>query len=75
MKRKPRKTSKTRQPKHGPAARIVAGTCACGCGERVKPGSKFRPGHDARLRPNSAWRAAHPELFEPRKRGSSGGVR
>jgi hypothetical protein len=78
MKRKLRKTGKTlkakRPAKHGPSARVAAGTCACGCGEQVKPGSKFRPGHDARLRPSSAWRAAHPELFESRKRNSSGGA-
>jgi hypothetical protein len=24
--------------------------CACGCGEIVKPGSRFRQGHDARLK-------------------------
>jgi hypothetical protein len=37
--------------------------CGCGCGEEVRKGSRFKQGHDARLRPNSRWRREHPELF------------
>jgi hypothetical protein len=36
--------------------------CRCGCGAKVRKGSQFKPGHDARLRPNSKWRKQHPEL-------------
>jgi hypothetical protein len=44
--------------------------CACGCGTEVTPGSRFKPGHDTRLKPNSRWRRDHPELFD-----ASGGAR
>ena len=36
--------------------------CTCGCGAEVRKGARFKPGHDARLRPGSKWRKDHPEL-------------
>jgi hypothetical protein len=36
--------------------------CACGCGAEVRKGARFKPGHDARLRPGSQWRKDHPDL-------------
>ncbi len=61
--RKPTRTKRKSKAAHSSAAQVAAARCACGCGQEVKPGSKFRQGHDARLRPNSAWRKSHPELF------------
>jgi threonine synthase len=31
---------------------MTATACACGCGEEVKPGKTWRPGHNARVHPN-----------------------
>ena len=33
-------------------------TCECGCGEAVRPGRRFRPGHNARGHMREARRAA-----------------
>ncbi len=39
-----------------------AGKCGCGCGANVA--RRFKPGHDARVKPGSKWREQHPELFQ-----------
>ena len=36
--------------------------CGCGCGATVE--RRFKPGHDARVKPGSKWREQHPELFK-----------
>lgn len=68
MKRKhtriPKPTRKQSTPKPAPGT-IYDGIemlCRCGCKEPVAKGSRFRQGHDARMRPNSKWRQSHPEL-------------
>jgi hypothetical protein len=43
---------------------VERAVCTCRCGEAVRPGSRFRPGHDMRMREGSKWRAEHPELFQ-----------
>lgn len=68
-KRKQPKSAKSTAPTRMSKARLdkkfghESPYCLCKCGELVRPGSRFRPGHDARLKPGSQWRKAHPDLF------------
>jgi hypothetical protein len=36
--------------KRNPTPRLAAGPCGCGCGAMTRPGSKFKPGHDMKLK-------------------------
>lgn len=56
---------KPKRNKHKPARTAAkSDKCECGCGFEVSSGRRFKQGHDARMRPNSSWRKAHPELFK-----------
>jgi hypothetical protein len=68
MKRKPSKRKPIQSGKPQPVVKILdahggkPGRCVCGCRAEVRPGHRFKQGHDARMRPNSQWRKQHPEL-------------
>lgn len=54
--------AKRTKRKHGRLRATDELTCSCGCGAEVQPRRRFKQGHDARMRSNSAWRKQHPEL-------------
>jgi hypothetical protein len=58
------KSKRNRRKPKSALAQMGEGKCGCGCGAEVTKGRRFKQGHDMRLRPNSSWRKAHPELFK-----------
>jgi len=58
MKSKSKPSKRTRAER----SQTTTNTCGCGCGASPKSkGSRFVPGHDARMKPGSEWLKQHPE--------------